>query len=97
MTNSTTTFAFIEDPDGYKIELIERDWNIRNFKMLIINKPITSIFNRGVEFLSWIGLNYLKNKNIFPLRIPYRVLFQRFTKNNSVSITLFLRWGVLFK
>ena len=25
MKNSTTVLAFIEDPDGYKIELIERD------------------------------------------------------------------------
>ncbi len=25
MTNSTTVLAFVEDPDGYKIELIERD------------------------------------------------------------------------
>ena len=25
MQNSTTVLAFIEDPDGYKIELIERD------------------------------------------------------------------------
>ena len=25
MKNSTTVLAFVEDPDGYKIELIERD------------------------------------------------------------------------
>ena len=25
MQNSTTTLAFVKDPDGYKIELIERD------------------------------------------------------------------------
>ena len=25
MNNSTTVLAFVEDPDGYKIELIERD------------------------------------------------------------------------
>ena len=25
MKNSTTILAFVEDPDGYKIELIERD------------------------------------------------------------------------
>ena len=25
MKNSTTLLAFVEDPDGYKIELIERD------------------------------------------------------------------------
>ena len=25
MKNSSTVFAFVEDPDGYKIELIERD------------------------------------------------------------------------
>ena len=30
MTGGTTVIAFVEDPDGYKIELIQQDQNARN-------------------------------------------------------------------
>ena len=30
MKHGTTVIAFVEDPDGYKIELIQQDQNARN-------------------------------------------------------------------
>jgi len=30
MKGGTTVIAFVEDPDGYKVELIQQDHNARN-------------------------------------------------------------------
>lgn len=53
MKHGTTVIAFVEDPDGYKIELIERKANLFEQPAaktaMLIRKPVTEVFEAFIN------------------------------------------------